>query len=91
MSQSKMSERVGRYFRQKRVAVGLTQIDLSRILGYSTSQFVSNWERGLCMPPLNSMAKLSEVLKIPKKEIVDMLTEEYRRSLEKAVKRSKTG
>lgn len=88
-NQSKMPERVGKYFRRRRTEVGLTQTDLSRILGYSTSQFVSNWERGLCMPPMGSMAKLCEVLKIPRKEIVDLLTEEYRRNLEKAVKKSK--
>ncbi|MCB0412028.1 MAG: helix-turn-helix transcriptional regulator [Bdellovibrionales bacterium] len=89
MGLNTMSVELGQYFRQKRVDAGLTQIDLARVFGYSSSQFVSNWERGLCTPPMASMAKLCEVLKIPKKEIVDVLTEEYRRTLEKAVKKSK--
>lgn len=88
---AKVSDRVGSYFRKKRVESGMTQIELSKRLGYSTSQFVSNWERGVCMPPLSNMASLCDLLSIPKREIVDLLTDEYRRNLERAVKLKRAG
>ncbi len=37
---------------------GLSQADVARELGYSSPQFVSNWERGLSSPPVPKLKKL---------------------------------
>lgn len=37
-----------RLLKEKRLASGLSQLEIAKTLGYSSGQFVSNWERGLC-------------------------------------------
>ena len=46
-----------------------SQAELSILLGYKNGQFISNVERGLCNIPLNTMAKISEVLSITPEEL----------------------
>lgn len=57
---------LGNYLREAREAKGLTQIEVAKRLGYSTSQFVSNWERGMCSPAENKMKKLIKMLGLDK-------------------------
>lgn len=47
--------------RQKKA---LTQTEIAKRLGYNTPQFVSNWERGLSAPPIESLNKISEILEL---------------------------
>lgn len=70
------------YLRQKRVDSGLSQLDVARELGYSSPQFVSNWERGLVSPPLETIAVLIDLYKIPANEVVSKILEETRDYLE---------
>lgn len=77
------------YFKGKRIEAGLSQIELSRILGYTTSQFISNWERGLSQPPASVVARLCVLLKISKREIIDLMTDEYRRKLTETVEKNR--
>ena len=70
------------YLRQKRVDSGLSQLDVARELGYSSPQFVSNWERGLVSPPLETIAVLIDLYKIPASEVVGKILEETRDYLE---------
>jgi len=81
------------YLRQKRVESGLSQLDVARELGYSSPQFVSNWERGLVSPPLETIAVLVDLYKIPSAEVVGRILEETRDYLEaslgKKAKKSK--
>jgi transcriptional regulator with XRE-family HTH domain len=70
------------YLRQKRVDSGLSQLDVARELGYSSPQFVSNWERGLVSPPLETIAVLVDLYKIPSSEVVGRILEETRDYLE---------
>jgi transcriptional regulator with XRE-family HTH domain len=52
------------FLKISREKVGLTQADVARSLGYSTAQFVSNWERGLSYPPLKSLRTLAKIYKV---------------------------
>lgn len=52
------------FLKQKRIAAGLSQRDVADKLGYSTPQFISNWERGVSRPPINALKKLGELYKI---------------------------
>lgn len=57
------------YFKFLREKAGLTQKQVSIYLGYTTIQLVSNWERGLCMPPRNSIQRLAKLFNVDKKQI----------------------
>lgn len=70
------------YLRQKRLDSGLSQLDVARVLGYASPQFVSNWERGLVSPPLETIAVLIELYKIPSTEVVNKILAETRSYLE---------
>lgn len=70
------------YLRQKRVDSGMSQLDVARELGYSSPQFVSNWERGLVSPPLETIAVLIDLYKIPSSEVVNQILAETRDYLE---------
>ena len=64
---------VGGFLKGAREKAGLTQQDVARELNYSTPQFVSNWERGISLPPLDVMPLLAEVLKISPRNLMDTL------------------
>lgn len=81
------------YLKEKRVESGLSQLDVAKVLGYSSPQFVSNWERGLVSPPLETIAVLVELYKISPNEIIEHIIKETRAYLEVNLKpkRKKTG
>jgi transcriptional regulator with XRE-family HTH domain len=64
---------VGRPLHRARVKRGLTQADVARHLGYTTAQFVSNIERGIALPPDNSLLPLGRLLKLPPAALVRAL------------------
>ena len=66
---------ISEFFRKKRLVAGLTQGTLASKIGVHV-QIVSNWERGLCKPPLGRLSDVAEILHIPKAEIVNFLLRE---------------
>jgi len=73
MSDKNQIELLARFLKEKRVLSGLSQKDVAEKLGYSTSQFISNWERGISHPPLNTLRSLSELYKIKPEDMFDVL------------------
>lgn len=71
-------ELIGDFFKRKRIAAGLTQTFLAKKLGWTTSQFISNWERGLAIPPKKIINKLVELCKIDTKEMMNIYAEAAR-------------
>lgn len=51
-----------RVLRALRREAGMTQKQLSDKLGYTTPQFISNVERGLCMLPKTKFKKAAKIL-----------------------------
>lgn len=49
----------GLFLREKRIAAGKSQEDVSKKLGYLSPQFISNWERGVCRPPHGTMKTIA--------------------------------
>lgn len=76
---------LGNYLKKRRVDVGLTQKELANKIGDLNSQFVSNWERGLCAPPGHSFQKIIEILKVDRNELVDVMLIDSRRAIETKV------
>ena len=61
------------FLQQSRANAGFTQKDISKKLGYTSPQFISNWERGVSQPPLNVIHKLIKLYSINRDELFDVL------------------
>lgn len=79
-----MSE-LNEYFKKARIKVGMSQKQLSDTLGFDAPQMVSNWERGLCKPPLESVPKLIKLLKLNQSKVVKLYLDEVKVKVEKAL------
>jgi len=55
---------VGKRLKYSREIAGLTQKDLSLLLGFNSNVLVSNWENGVRNPNVTSAKKLAEVLNV---------------------------
>ena len=66
-------DNLSNFLREKRVSCDLTQHDVARKLGYTSPQFISNWERGLSCPPVNIIAKLSDMYKVSETELFELI------------------
>ncbi len=75
-STNKQLKTAAQYFKDMREEKGYTQEEIARFLGYKSKQIVSNWERGLCMPPLNKLYELSKILKLPHEDVVQVFLNE---------------
>lgn len=60
------------FLRDKRIESGHSQMDIAKKLGYTSAQFVSNWERGLSSPPIHTLRRLSELYSVPPDMLFDI-------------------
>jgi transcriptional regulator with XRE-family HTH domain len=67
------SVELAQFLKDKRVVAGHSQKDIAEQLGYSTSQFISNWERGISQPPLHTLRKIALLYKINADEMFNVL------------------
>lgn len=85
MSYSDKASGLSQYLKQKRMEKGITQLEASRYLGHTTSQYISNFERGLCEPSIETAMKLCDVYKVGRRELyglmVDLYTEELNQKI----------
>jgi len=81
-SEKAMAE-VGQVIKRNRIKAGVTQADLATKLGYKSPQFVSNWERGEAMPPLETLPKIAALTKSATKEVKEILVNDLRHKLDK--------
>jgi transcriptional regulator with XRE-family HTH domain len=77
---------LAKFLKLKRIEQGLSQAEVARALGFSSSQFISNWERGMCSPPLNSLQKLTRLLEIKDNEIIKLLMGVTKRAVEDSLR-----
>ena len=78
----------GDFLAEKRTELGISQIALARELGYSSPQYVSNWERALCGPPLDKLFDLSRILKIDPSIFMKMILDDTQKYLSKELRLS---
>lgn len=74
-------QNLGKILKQKRVQKGFTQEELGFIIGNVHSQYVSNWERGICAPPENKKSSLTKILNLDKKEIEKALKKDLKKTV----------
>lgn len=53
----------GNFMKNLRKKANLSQNDVAVEMGYSSPQFISNWERGVSTPPLSSVKTISKLYK----------------------------
>lgn len=63
------------FLKEKRLTSGFSQMDVANALGYSTPQFISNWERGISNPPLPTLRKLANMYKVSADEMYQVVLE----------------
>jgi len=61
MQLSLQSAETGKFLKQARQAKKITQKELAQKLNCH-AQFISNWERGLCLPPETMLVPLSKIV-----------------------------
>lgn len=74
-------EVLGHYLKQKRKASGFTQWEVAKELGYTSPQFISNFERGLCAPSFDTLPRLIKMYRIPQNEILELLLKQQEQYL----------
>lgn len=80
---------LGEYLQTKRAKAGLSQGDVATKLGYSSPQFISNFERGLCAPPLNKLKMLVQLYDMSGEEVMKLMMKEHEKHLRKHLGLSK--
>lgn len=60
------------FLKNKRLNAGLSQRDVADKLGYSTPQFISNWERGVSHPPISALKKLGDLYKVSAEDLFEV-------------------
>jgi transcriptional regulator with XRE-family HTH domain len=66
---------VGEYLKENRIKVNLTQREVGQALGYSSSQFVSNFEAGIALPPLKTLRVLVDLYKMNSQTLMNLILE----------------
>lgn len=66
-------ETLGLFIKKMRLERGYSQADLAYSLGYTSPQFVSDWERGISSPPVKKLPELSQLLKVKPDVLFDLL------------------
>ncbi len=66
---------VGDFLRQSRERAGLSQADVAEQFGYTSAQFVSNWERGVAMPPLGALPQLADLYRLAKQAVIGTMVQ----------------
>ncbi|MGE3973373.1 MAG: helix-turn-helix domain-containing protein [Bdellovibrionales bacterium] len=67
------STELSNYLSDKREKSNLSQLDLGTQLGFTSAQFVSNWERGISLPSPSCLPKLVSLLKLDKRKLISLI------------------
>ncbi|MAF91173.1 MAG: hypothetical protein CL674_14590 [Bdellovibrionaceae bacterium] len=60
----------GEYLRDMRKIAGITQMQIAKELGFTSAQFISNYERGLCYPSENNLKQISDIINLDFEKLV---------------------
>ena len=67
---------MGIYFKERRRALGISQLEIANLLGFDSPMIISRWERGFEFPPEEVFSKIPEVYQISADEWESILKEE---------------
>jgi transcriptional regulator with XRE-family HTH domain len=85
-------EAVGEFLRAARSNAGLTQLEVADALGYSSPQFISNFEAGIAVPPLSKIVALERIYKFDVMALMKVILDTERSHVVESVqKKTKLG
>lgn len=68
-----MEKKISTVLKEKRIEAGLTQQQVASQLGYSSPQFISNWERGISHPPIETLKQIGKLYGISGEELYEAM------------------
>lgn len=76
-------ERIGAFLRSARMKTKprLSQSAVARAIGYSSAQYISNFERGVCLPTGEVIPLLVDLYSMNQNTLLNIYMSEARRSL----------
>lgn len=74
-------QQLGDMLKQARIDKKLTQYQVAKALGYTSSQFISNIERGTCAPPMKKLGKLVKLYSLDSRVLTEFLLSCYKKEL----------
>lgn len=72
---------IAKFYKEHRIKEALTQRLVGEQLGFTCSQFVSNWERGHCQLPEKHLNSVIHLYNINKKELFNIYYSNARKSV----------
>lgn len=78
-------QEMGKYLAELRKRRGLTQRDVSAAMGYSTAQYISNFERGRTLPPMRRIGEIVRLLRADRKRVARILIAAQKKEVLRAV------
>lgn len=81
----KTFKNIAEVIRVKRTAAGISQQDLSGLIGYKNGQFVSNVERGLCSIPQEKIYLIAGLIKAEPQELMTAIAKDFTDHMERTV------
>ncbi len=73
--------KVGEFLREARERAGLTQREVSVSLGYSSAQFISNFERGIAVPPIKKLKLLQKAYRMDIDRLITLIIDSEREAM----------
>lgn len=83
----KSSVNLGTFLRLRREELGLSQGHVAKKMGLQTSQYVSNWERGVSLPPIFHPTSIRKVVKIYELDLHDYVERIFQEQKSRMYKR----
>lgn len=83
--EKQLRKEFGVYLRMQRLRTGRSQKEIATLCGYSSPQFISNIERGLCAAPPEVLVKMSKEYKINRKTLARAYNKINLRLLERSM------
>jgi transcriptional regulator with XRE-family HTH domain len=78
----------GEFLKEAREKKGISQAEVAKQLGYSTPQFVSNWERASSSPPVEVLKSIARIYGIaPERVLAAYLEGVFKWNKEKITKK----
>ncbi|MBC7465084.1 MAG: helix-turn-helix domain-containing protein [Bdellovibrio sp.] len=85
----KCFDQLGKLVKDHREKAEVSQLELSKKLGYGSAQFVSLIERGVSRVPIVTLGKLIVLLDIPEKKVIKLLIAAYQDEIVSAINEGK--
>jgi transcriptional regulator with XRE-family HTH domain len=74
-------KKLGAFLKESRLSARVSQMDVAKLLGYSTPQFISNWERGLSAPPMSCLKKIAKLYHIKDETLFKLTLQEVEKEM----------